>query len=242
MGTSYNPKIVTNGLILNLDAANRKSYPGAGNQFTDIAKNKNKITLYNSPTFSTNNNGYFTFNGTNQYGLIQSPILQSSNYDKTIISWCKPNSSVTAESWRGIIGMGGRSNVTPSNSILLAINTMTSTFYVNVACWYNDYQGTEVPIIKDSWNMVGVIANSAGIINNLTIFCINSNGINFSNVSTSAYIRGLNTTISNLTVGCTDVPGRYYKGEIASILMYNRMLSQSEIIQYYNASKGRFIL
>ena len=83
MGTSYNPKIITNGLILNLDAGNKKSYSGTGSNFYDIQKNKNIITLNNSPTFSSSNGGYLTFNGTTQYGLLSTPNLISANYNKT---------------------------------------------------------------------------------------------------------------------------------------------------------------
>jgi hypothetical protein len=64
MGIGYNPRIVTNGLIMCVDAANPKSYPGSGTTWFDISGSGNHITLYNSPTFATN---VFQFNGTNQY-------------------------------------------------------------------------------------------------------------------------------------------------------------------------------
>lgn len=242
MGTSYNPKIITNGLILNLDAGNKKSYAGTGSNFYDIQKNKNIITLNNSPTFSSSNGGYLTFNGTTQYGLLSTPNLTSANYNKTILSWCRP-ATMTSNQFLGILGMGGRlTNVTPSESILLSINSTSSTYYISIAFWYNDYTSTAVPVMRDSWNLVGVIANSAAVTNNITIFCLNATGINFSTVTSQAYTRGLNTTITNLTIGCTDVPGRYFAGDISTALMYNRMLSQSEVITYYNATKGRFAL
>lgn len=64
MGIAYNPRIVTDGLIMYVDAANSKSYSGSGTTWTDISGNGNHLTLYNTPTFATN---VFQFNGTNQY-------------------------------------------------------------------------------------------------------------------------------------------------------------------------------
>ena len=44
MGTSYNPRIVTDGLVLCLDAAIKRSYPGAGTTWTDLSKQENNGT------------------------------------------------------------------------------------------------------------------------------------------------------------------------------------------------------
>ena len=66
MAVNYNTAIVTNGLVLALDAANTKSYPGSGTTWTDLSANGNNGTLVNTPSYSPNNQGYFTFNGTNQ--------------------------------------------------------------------------------------------------------------------------------------------------------------------------------
>jgi len=63
---SVGPKIVTDGLILCLDPGNKKSYSGSGTVFYDLSKNNNG-TLVNSPTFTTENKGEFTFNGSTNY-------------------------------------------------------------------------------------------------------------------------------------------------------------------------------
>jgi len=61
------PKIVTNGLVLYLDAANVRSSPGNGTVWTDLSKNGNNGTLVNGPTFDANNGGSIVFDGTNDY-------------------------------------------------------------------------------------------------------------------------------------------------------------------------------
>ena len=65
MGLGHSPRIVTDGLVLCLDAANARSYPGTGTTWTDM-KGGNNGTLANSPTF--NNNGslsHFSLSGSN---------------------------------------------------------------------------------------------------------------------------------------------------------------------------------
>jgi hypothetical protein len=76
MTTTYNPSIVTTGLVLYLDAANPKSYPGTGTTWTDLTGNGYNGTLVNSPTYS---NGILTFNGSNNYVSITIN-LQNTSY------------------------------------------------------------------------------------------------------------------------------------------------------------------
>ena len=65
MATDYNPSIVTDGLVLCLDAANTKSYPGSGTTWTDISGKGYDGTLTNGPTFSSDNLGCIVFDGSN---------------------------------------------------------------------------------------------------------------------------------------------------------------------------------
>ena len=67
MGLAHSPRIVTDELVLALDAGNTKSYPGSGTTWTDLSGNGNDGTLLNSPTFNSANGGYLDFDGTNDY-------------------------------------------------------------------------------------------------------------------------------------------------------------------------------
>ena len=58
------PKIVTDGLVLCLDAAIGKSYPGSGTTWYDLSGNGNNVSLINGPVFNTNNKGSFVFDST----------------------------------------------------------------------------------------------------------------------------------------------------------------------------------
>ncbi len=67
MGVTYNNRIVTDGLVLCLDAASKRSYPGTGTTWTDRSANRYDGTLANGPTFSSDNAGSIYFDGSNDY-------------------------------------------------------------------------------------------------------------------------------------------------------------------------------
>ena len=67
MSFSFSPKIVTDGLVLYLDAANTRSYVSGSTVWTDLSRVGNNGLLINGPTFNSLNNGSIVFNGTNQY-------------------------------------------------------------------------------------------------------------------------------------------------------------------------------
>lgn len=67
MAFSFSPRAVTNGLILSLDAANTRSYPGSGTVWTDLSRSGINGTLTNGPTFNTANGGNIVLDGTDDY-------------------------------------------------------------------------------------------------------------------------------------------------------------------------------
>ena len=76
MGTVYNTNIVTDGLIGCWDAANKRSYPGAGTTWTDLA-GSNSATLVNDATFADVSLGAIAFDGTNDSVTV--PIIDGQN-------------------------------------------------------------------------------------------------------------------------------------------------------------------
>lgn len=67
MAFNFSPKIVTNGLVLYLDAANTRSYAGSGTVWNDLSRSGNNGTLVNGPTFNSGNGGSIVFDGTNDF-------------------------------------------------------------------------------------------------------------------------------------------------------------------------------
>lgn len=207
--------------------------------WTDLSGNANVATISGTVPYTT---GAFYFNGTAGNHILDAAVtLPSNGNDRTILCWAYPDSTGPINSYTGLVAMGGRSSSTPSDAILLCMNTNAATWYVGSAYWSNDYNTSQLPVIKDAWNMIGIVGRSIGTTNNTKLICANSSGINSITGSSSSYTKGLSITNVNLTIGCTDVGGgRPMKGKIALVMVYNRELTDNEIQQNFNAMRGRF--
>ena len=213
MACNYQGKIVTNGLVLCLDAADKKSYPGTGTTWLDRSGNGNNGILTNGPTFSSDNGGSIVVDGVNDY--ISSVTLSTlSITDLTIQVWVYPTniSSYTTvfdtlgrnlSLWIGTTyyGLGGASTGgSPS------FNWQNNTW----VC---------ITMLKSS-NTGQIIKNNYDFSDNVATGSTFTNQLQFG---------------SNPSGGGTPFVGRY-----GSIKLYNRALSQSEIQQNFNATRGRF--
>jgi hypothetical protein len=216
MATLYSPKIVTNGLVLCLDAGNNKSYPSSGTTWNDLSGNNNAGTLVNGPTFNSANGGSIVFDGTNDY--ISSILSSSLGTQFSISVWFKKNNNNTGNP----INFQG----SPSFELLVDASNQTNiwdgsnhfySFTTTVGTWYN------MTVVKNSTNFLLYVNN------------ILSPVLNFA----SSY----NNTNANLIIGKhPTLSANYIDGNIARVSIYNRALSESEVLQNYNANKGRFAL
>lgn len=81
------PKIVSEGLVLYLDAANSKSYSGTGTTWTDLSGNSNNATLVNGPTYSSLNGGGIVLDATDDFiSITPSASLKVDGDNFTILS------------------------------------------------------------------------------------------------------------------------------------------------------------
>jgi len=223
MAVNYNTSIVTNGLVLALDAANIKSYPGSGTTWTDLSGYKHNATLFNSPTYA---NGRLTFDGVNTYATIPSTAALTTT-TPTVIIGCTTNSgTVMAKGAYGVYWNYGILNTTGnSNATFAARNNGGDT--VSPA-----FSST----INSSMNIYGVAYNGSAC-----VFYRNGS----SSGSNSASYGPIATNSQNITIGCarynnTSSNVEFYSGSIAFILVYNRALSADEMSQVYNAMRGRY--
>jgi hypothetical protein len=146
MAFANGPKIVTDGLILALDAADRTSYPGSGTTWSDLVGN-NYGTLTNGPTFNSANCGTIVFDGTNDYVFINSV----TNY-KSICFWVYWDDTGPLAPWRYLLDSRPGMNqgwFVPSSSS--QGSDWKSTFYVN-GLQVTGCNETNVP--KNRWNHV----------------------------------------------------------------------------------------
>ena len=225
MAINAGPKIVEDGLVFCVDAASKRSYPGAGTTWTDLTANKNNMTLYNSPTFTTENGGAVVFDGTNDYAQnINTNFAQTSNF--TAETSLKLNVDLNAGTWvifSTYDGSNGYQFVWASSSfyfyrggIQLTTVSLSSTFFSG-----------------DILNLVTVWDNSN--INNCSIYINNEDKTDTRN-STSAS-NGTDPLTFNRRGDLMSFPRGH---DMYLFRFYNRALSSAEILQNYNATKWRF--
>ena len=131
MAISYNPRTITDGLVLCLDAANSKSYPGSGTTWTDLSGNGNNGTLVNGPTYSSSNGGSLVFDGTNDY--ITSSFATTSGQAVTYSGWLYSTETVT---YRNFVDSAARPMIWWNNSGQIEFD---ATFYTTTAVYRNQW-------------------------------------------------------------------------------------------------------
>jgi len=216
MGLKHHPRVVTNGLVMYLDAANTRSYSGSGTSSNSLVGGIG-ATLVNGVGFTSSNNGAFTFDGSNDYINFgnSSAVQQSSG---TLSAWAKASSP--GGGYRGIIAKQGAYGLFYTDSVLVAYD------------WAADApRSTGVNIADNTWKNV-VLTYQSGVSNGTRIY------INGVSVLTTT-ITVLNQT-GNLFGGAEANAGQYAACQISLFNMYNRALSATEILQNYNATKGRY--
>ena len=216
MGIDYNNVIVSDGLVLYIDAANTRSYSGSGTSSNSLVGGIG-ATLVNGVGFTSSNNGAFTFDGSNDYINFgnSSAVQQSSG---TLSAWAKASSP--GGGYRGIIAKQGAYGLFYTDSVLVAYD------------WAADApRSTGVNIADNTWKNV-VLTYQSGVSNGTRIY------INGVSVLTTT-ITVLNQT-GNLFGGAEANAGQYSACQISLFNMYNRALSATEVLQNYNATKGRY--
>jgi len=225
MSLQHSPQIVTNGLLLCLDAGNRKSYGGTGNVWRDLAGSNNG-TLTNGPTFSNANGGSIVFDGVNDYVQI--------NY----------SGNFTSQSYT--VGFFAKHNgVRDSRRTMVGFSNGGDAAYkvYNMQIWDSDlnflsFVGDNTNFTTYQIGMPDPFSNWHYFTSVITPSTINTyiNGINYYN-SSSITLRG---SFDRIWIGTRG--DQFWKGWIPAFTLHNRALSPTEIQQNYNATKGRFRL
>ena len=225
MATSYSPSIVTDGLVLCLDAANSKSYPGSGTSWADLSGNSYNGTLTNGPTYSSDNGGSIVFDGTDDYASFPIPTTSITNI--TMTGFVYVNLGTNGAFFRnGNAGNGysiGIGNTTFDNTGNKIIALFPGIRWVVSTSSYNS-----------GWQMITFILNASSVVSGY----LNTTPITFPtgtnpNTPTSNFYLGRN-------VGDEPSGARAANCKIGNFMFYNRALSSTEILQNYNATKGRF--
>lgn len=217
---------------------------GSSSTLFDATPNNNDIPIVGRPTHSQDGGGSFLFGGLTTQKCILTTTTGLPSGDLTMMAWVKPDATQPLpETYTGILAYGARANATPSTAVGLGLNTTNSTFSVSMAFWNNDYvpNSASVRAISNQWNLVGLIARSAPLTNNVTLFSFNSSGYNSVTESSTAFSRGLRIANGDLTYGSLDAGNtRLIKGNIGLTMIYGRRLSEDEIKQNIQATRTRY--
>ena len=218
MGMSAGPDVVEDGLVLALDAENTRSYPGSGSTWSDLIGNNNgSIT---SATFVSSSPKSFSFDGSDD-----EIVVGATGHTGLASLFAFINQNGTQGSYDGIIYSRG----TGSNIAGLSANGQggnLSYTWAGSSSTYNANTGLSIP--NSTYCMIGMSVDSskADIYVNLSKF---TNSVSHSNIS-----------IDDLKIGRDEYSSRYFKGNIAFVLMYNRYITELEVKQNFHALRGRF--
>ena len=216
MGFSRGPKIVTDGLVLALDAGSKKSYPGTGTTWYDLSGNDSDVTLLNSPTFNVSGSGNILFDGVDDDSNIT--FSQISSDSGGIEVWVTRKSETTnAFVFAKVGGSTNRYYLRqPSTNTLDAVrgNPLVNASFgtINVNTFYH---------LTMTWDSSMVYAYKNGVL-----------------ADSKSYTNpGTNISDGQLGAG----PGNNMNMNLSIFKMYNRTLTAQEVLQNYNAQKSRFI-
>ena len=234
MAFSYSPKIVTDGLVLYLDAANPYSYVSGSTSWNDISRSGNNGTLIFGPTYNTGSGGNITFNGVNDYTNYGN-VLNFERTDSFSFSvWVRANTLTTFSTLIAKMDSSARGyffaiEITGEVVFVLRNTLSTNNLFVRTPA---------SQVVVNRWYNLTVTYNGTSLANGVS-FYINaaptSNVVSFDNL-TSTII----TSQSGSIAARPFLGGGYLSGSIASAQIYNKALSTTEVLQNYNATKGRF--
>jgi hypothetical protein len=219
MATNYNyfGGIVTDGLVLNLDAAKVDSYPGTGTTWRDLSGNNNNGTLTNGPTFSgIGKQASIVFDGVDDLIKINNGNGINIGNIFTTFVWVKFNSYNTV--------LLGSNDFSDAGYPLYVENA--NNLYISAGSTFTGI--TTANLSTNQWFYLTVVRNNTSII-------WYKNGINIGTAT-------LGSSSSNILKSVGDYNNRGFplNGNIASTQIYNRALSADEVSQNFNALRGRY--
>ena len=224
MSLNHSPAIVTDGLVLCLDAANIRSYPKTGTTWTDLI-NQKQGTLRNGASFDGSNSGNISFDGTNDYISTDfDPVeISGTNFVFSLCVYFNASAISTTSIFLG--------NVSGSGRYLIGLQNQSSNLYGYFNLNNINNSGTSQSLMSlNTWNHFTLTYDDASIKSYV-------NGVLVETTSTSAV---LFVDWNNMVIGQWSSGSQLMNGKIASMLHYNRALTADEILQNYKATRGRY--
>lgn len=219
MSLVHNTSVVRSGLVLQLDAANPKSYPGSGNTWYDVSGNNNHGILGNGAGYISTNKGSMVFDGVDDEVISTNDISLQITVG-TIGAWV--NATASNGGANGIIAKQNAWGLFVWDNKLRAYD------------WGNSsVRDTGITIGDNTWNYVAMtFTETIGTPSNNAIIYLNSIPV------LTTTVKHGNHTIT-LQIGEANA-SQHFGGNISTAFVYNRVLSQVEISQNFEALRGRY--
>lgn len=234
MGTTYNPAIVTDGLVFCVDAANQRSYPKSGTTWSDLVGSETG-TLNNmsfASNFTDDNRGEFIFDGSSDYVQLSNNILNGLSLDGgiTFSAWIN---SASPNNQNFIFGVWRQSSSTDQAALFI----FNSGPYFAVADGSSSETGggASNTISAGTWHYItGTWETNRSI-------KLYTDGVLSGTATQTGNGYNSNSSGSNFYIGAqVQSSFRYFDGEIACLQLYSRALTADEVRQNYEATVGRY--
>ena len=233
MARTLGPSIATSGLILALDAANPRSYPGTGTAWYDLSGKGNNGILTNGPTYNSENGGSIVFDGTDDYvSISNSTIINPGTGSFSITVWVNSDPSLGGDGWD--LWVAKRAVANGSNGYYLGVNNPAGVKFMLGNDANSRTDTGYLTYTYNTWAMYTAIldrtANTQTIIKN-----------NYEEISSTTPSGGNYSNTGALSIGGDiGINSFYVNGKISNVKIYNRALSADEVAQNFNALRGRF--
>ena len=233
MAVNYNPSIVRDKLVLYLDAANPKSYSGSGTTWTDISGNGNNGTI-SGATYSSNDGGYFDFDGSNDEVVIDNSDDNASFGIGTKPFYLEAWVYLDTEPTNGTeMYIGGQDAMVTADRGISLIYMNNGTLRLQTKFFTSTFE-IPVTIPTSTWTYVAIGRRSDNT------FFTNKNGVD---VYTATNTADVGEGTNSFMIGNGFYSSREWDGRIA-IVRYSvgRSLSEIQLKQNYNAQRWRFTI
>ena len=217
MGLGHGADIVRNGLVLHLDAANVKSYPGTGTAWNDMSGNGNNGTLVNGVGYSADNKGTMTFDGVNDWSQFTNLKPSGARSYFILVKYNTVNSLTNGWALTGIQEGNAYTYIGIQNS---------GIFY-----YYAGANGGGLSshiLAPNTWYQQGFV-----------LFGDGSRKLYLNGIEISSSAGSLGTTATS-TFYVGRAGSHYINGNIPVVSYYNRALSGTEVQQNFEALRGRY--
>jgi hypothetical protein len=219
------PSIVTNGLIMNLDAGNTASYPGSGDNWLDLSGNGNNGSLNGGVVFNPASSGFLVFDGVDNYVTTPVQIEAPTNSNLQTFSAWLVNASGS------VFGSSAASN--GMSHLRITLDSVGNLIFFETAYGGASGEGIDsvavtpkiannIVLVKTAAQKYDVYLNAEKVLNQVT----------------------KKATVNSLFYGgvyyFSSGVGNYHDGKVSNYMIYNRSLTQQEITQNYQAIKNRY--